>query len=488
PTHNGGRISLLRALLDGGDRFRAFRRTLFAKNAMEDTSLYEERIRLVQYTNHAGAIISVLGALLFAEAPALSGLEGRYWEALWMDCDGKGTSWKQFWRERFRDAQAGQHAWVWINLPARNAEAPAPTNRAEEEQAGYLDGYLVGLTPEQVIDWETDAQGALQWVLFRSIEQKRAGPAEPRKTVWKWTYIDAAVIRRWQWTPKPEQAEPTEEDTAQELEPIEHKLGQLPVVRMTMPADLWAMGKLEDPAIAACRARNELSWALHRAANELLVITSKWDEGHVVLGHGAYLKLRRDEKGSDSAQYVAPSGVAFSHLQTDVASTRDEVYRVVQQMALSADADAARQRLSGESKSQDWKATEIVLGSYADLVRQAMRNTVRFIAKNIRGEQVETVSISGLDGWSEEDLLTFLDAAALAVDARSFSPTFRKVVAKRQARRLLQDEVDEGTLREIETEIDEADVEALDPLGGFRAPAGEPPPNDPPSGEGGNAE
>ena len=475
PSHDPARLDRLRALLDGGAGFHRIKRGLFPKRPVESEDLYKERMALTRYVNHAGAIVSVLGALLFAEAPKLTGLDGDYWQGLWGDCDGQGTSWRQFWRLRFRDAQAGRHAWVWVNLPARDPEQ-AVNNRAEEEKAGLLDAYLVALTPEQVIDWETDDRGRLAWILFRSIERKRARPTESRKTVWKWTYLDATVIQQWTWTPQPGEEQPDEEAVAEALPPVEHNLGALPVIRLTLPADLWAMGKLEDPAIAAAQARGELTWALHQAASELLTITSKWGDSEIALGHGACLRLQRDKDGEDKASYVGPSGVALDHLAKDVEASRDEVYRIVQQMALSADADAARQRLSGESKAQDWKATEIVLSSYAELVRDAMQTTLRFIATRIRGEDDTNLSVAGLDGWSEEDLLTFLEAAALSVDAARLSPTFKRVVAKRQAQRLLQDETDAATLATIEGEIDDADLDALDPMSLYPPPPPAPAP------------
>ena len=479
PDYDGARLTRLRALIEGGSLWHALKEQLFPKRAVEPSSIYSERKQLLAYTNHAGTVLGLLGALLFAEPPTLEGLTGDYWTALWANSDGAGTPWRRFWRERFQDAQVGQQSFIWVNLPARHPEAPEPANRAEEEQAGYLDAYLVRLQPEQVIDWGEDTRGKLSWVMFRSVTEERPSIEQPRQKKWQWTYIDATVIRRWEWTPPADkdQNEPRPDDEATELDAIEHQLGQLPVVRLTLPTELWAGGKLEDPAVAATRARNEHSWALHQAANELLVVTSTWGDEQIVLGHGHYLKLGRDKTGADTAQYIAPSGVAFQYLQEDVASTRDEVYRVVQQMALSADADAARQRMSGESKAMDWKASEIVLASYADIIRGAMAEVVKLLAA-IRGEDTAELNLTGLDGWQDEDMLAFLKAAAQSTDARRLSPTFVRTIAKRQVTRLLQDEVDEKTLAVILKEIDEAPDDKVTPP----APPASPNPDNKPTG------
>ena len=469
PTHDAARLVRLRALLDGGPAFHAIKKQLFPKRALESDDAHKTRLKQVGYTNHAGTVVGVLGALLFSEAPTLSGVgeddTDSYYARLWKDCDGKGTSFKSFWRECLNDAQAGQHAWVWVNLPKRptspDGQPLALGNRLEQEKGGFLDAYLVRLQPEQVIDWEEDERGRLQWILFRSIEQRRAAPEAPRRAVWRWTYIDAEVIREWEWAPKEGgAAEPPPDADAAEVSRITHGIGALPVTRLTLPKDLWAMGRLEDPALRATRARNDLSAALHQAASELLVITSTWGDEEIRLGHAAYLRLARDKSGADSAQYVAPSGIAFQYLQQDVEKTRDEIYRVVQQMALSVDPGATKQRSSGESKAMDWRATEIVLATLSDLVREAMTRAIKLIAVHVREEvkpaDASTLSIAGLDSWTEEALLEFLDAADKATDARQLSPTFVRVVARRQVERLLGDEVDAETINTILDEIEHA--------------------------------
>lgn len=97
--------------------------------------------------------------------------------------------------------------------------------------------------------------------------------------MWRWTYIDGATIRRWEWTPPREHAsrEPGDEEDAEEVFAIEHGLDGIPLVMLELPHDLWAANKLRDPALAHLRARNDLSWSLHRAAHALMMVKSKWE-------------------------------------------------------------------------------------------------------------------------------------------------------------------------------------------------------------------
>jgi len=452
PEQGGARLERLRALYEGGDTWRALLDTWLPQRAVEPPDIYAERRALATYANHAGSIVSVLSAALFAEAPQLSGVDGDYWAALLEDCDGRGSGWARYWRERLNDAQVGRTAYIWANLPARSGGEVA-ASLADEQRAGLLDAYLVALRPEQVLDWWADDRGRMTALMVRDVLTRRTGPESGRATVWRWTYIDATVIRRWEWVAKKDQPAPRPEDEATELPPVAHGLGALPVVSMELPHGLWTMGKLEDPAVAALRARNEHSWALHQAANELLTIRSKWGDERIELGHGHYLRLTRDADGADEAAYVGPSGVAFAYLEKDVQATREEVYRAVQQMALSADSDASASRLSGESKAEDWRALDIVLAAYRDVVLGAMLSVARLIAR-VRREDPTAIAVSGLDGWQNESLSAFLQAAALAIDAREASPTFRRLVARREAQRLLQDETTPEQLQDVLDEID----------------------------------
>lgn len=454
PDHDGQALAVARALYAGGRRWHALRETWLPKHPEEALETHRERLARALYHNHVGPITDMLGAAVFTEPPAVDGLKGE-WLADWLgNVDREGTALGAWCRERLVDALVERKVFAWINLPARDPAAPTPVSRADETNAGLLSAFLVAFTAEQVIDWEVDGDGRLAWLMIRDVVEQRASVDVQRTQVHRWTCIDRTSIRRWTWSSTTNQSAPTAEAEADEQPVVKHGLGELPVACLELPEGLYALGKLTDPAIAHIRARNDLSWALHRGAHPLLYIKAKWGETkRPVLGPGYYLSLDPD----DGIGYAETSGASHKLLAEDTVQLREELYRVVHQMAVGADSDASRARSSGESKQADWKAMEIVLSALAEKVRGFMVDVLRLVAR-ARGDQTARPSITGLDGWQEEDLEVWLAAAAMATDAHQLSATFRKEVAKRQAKRVLVG-ASEEVLEAVRTEIDAAQVD-----------------------------
>ena len=452
PQYDHARLERNRALYCGGEEWRELVEWWLPRHPEEADESYAERRKRALYENHVGPIVDTLAAFVFSEAPRVDGLTDAWWSGFLASVDGKGTGLAPWFRDRLVDLLVERRTYVWVNLPARSPDAPPPDSRAAEEASGLLDAFLVWVSAEHVIDWARDERGRLRWLMIRDCVEERATIEDERSKVTRWTYIDAQVIRRWTWKPTASQAAPLLTDEAEEQPPILHGFGALPVAELELTEGLHALGKLHDPAVAHLRARNDLSWALHRAAHALLVIKAKWNDGRPTLGPGYYLPLGQ----GDEAEYVEPSGANFTILAQDVKDLREELYRVVQSMAQGIDASASRSAQSGDSKGQDWKAMEIVLSAISAVMTDAIAKVLRLVAV-ARRTQVDPV-VTGLDGWDEEDLETWLKSAALATDAHRMSPTFSKLVAKRQARRILQDD-DETELAAVEKEIDAAEVD-----------------------------
>lgn len=452
PAYNGSRLEECRALYEGGELWERVRRRFIPQQQLETDDEYNKRLAQATYTSHTGAIVDLLAAFLFVEPPTVADAPSTWWDGWQKNVDRAGSSLAWWARSVFVDAMVGRRAWAFVNLPA--AEPAEYADQAAQEKAGALDAFLVALAPELVIDWGFDASGQLAWVMVEDEICERTSVEMARTKILRWRYIDGTAVRTWHWTPTPEKPTPNDDDDAPEQAVVRHGRGRCPVARLELPPGLYALGKLRDPAIDHLRARNGLSWALDLGAHPLLTIMAK-DRITPALGPGYHLNLGIDEK----AAYAEPGGACFQLLADDVGRLREDLYRVVQQMATAADPKATAAKQSGESKDRDWQAAEIVLAAYAELVLDWLRKVLVLVAET-RGEDATGLTVAGLTGWQSDDLATWLEQAAQAIDARMFSPTFRKTVAKREAARLLGDE-DPKVLETIRNEIDAAD--ATDP-------------------------
>lgn len=461
PDYDHEQLEHLEALHSGGKEWREHVDHWLPQYAREPDEVWAERKKLAGYINDAGPIVSMLSALIFSESPQIAGLEGPFYDELLTDADRQGTPWSRFWSHGLEDAQVGRRWYCWVNMPSR--DGLTVKNRADEDKYGLRRAFVVSLTAEQVRNWGRDKDG-LSWIMARGVVETQAGPTAPRQRAIRWTAITRTETIQWEWVQTGDRTEPGPDEEAPEIARVGHSLGKVPVVELHLPEGLWTMGKLADAAVMSARAQNDLAWALHQAANELLVIKSK-ASGSVTLGHGAYLALGPE----DSAQFIGPSGVAFEHLENQVKTTREAVYRVVHQMAMSADGSASNAARSGESKAMDWQALEIILASYQDLVLGAMQQALRIMAE-LRGEQgmVPGISVSGLEGWRTEDLGAWLEQVLLSAEAPRLSPTYRREIGKVQALRLLKDHVSPEVMTIITGEIE--DSPEADPLAAFKPP------------------
>lgn len=468
PEYDADRLARFSALYNGGREWDALAVTWLPQHPGEMDELYKARISRALYENHAGPIVDLISGGLFSQPPTVTDFEYSWFADFSENVNREGTSLPVWFAEFITEALVGQRAYAWVNRPARPQDVQIET-RADEEAAGLSDAFLVSLCAEHVIDWSRNEYGQLVWLVIRDVLEDRPDVGSERKKRYRWTYIDREVIRRWEWTPKTADAEPDDDTEADELPTIEHKAGELPVVELRLPSGLHAMGKLHDPAIAHTRGRNDLSWALHKGAHPLLWIRDPYLAGETPkLGPGYYLKVNRD----GDVGYAEPSGTSFALLAEDVIELREAMYRVVQQMAIGAGSSASRSKMSGESKKMDWAALEVVLSKLSALLKPCIRNVLRMVA-TIRGDPNAKPSIGGLEGWQEADMSTWLVNAATALEAAKMSPTFRKQVAKRQARGLLTD-ADEKVMAEIDAEIDSAKTDDPSP---YLPPPPAPPPD-----------
>src|SRR6185437_12901559 len=111
-----------RDLYAGGQQLRARAAEYLARRHREPAEVYSERLTRVFYENYVGSIIDWYAATLMRREPVIlldgpdSGAKGFY-NSLADDCDLKGTSLSEFFRQRFVETLVCGSSYIVVDFP-----------------------------------------------------------------------------------------------------------------------------------------------------------------------------------------------------------------------------------------------------------------------------------------------------------------------------------------------------------------------------------
>src|SRR5437899_2546616 len=166
-----------RDLYAGGERLRQNASDYLVRRQKEPAQTYQERLNRVFYENYVGSIIDWFAATLMRREPMLQfeGTDERaktFYNLLSDDCDLKGTNLHEFFRQQFVSALVAGSSYLVVDFP--RGSGPART-RAEEDASGRSRAYLVEYGADEVINWNYDQQGGMEWVVIRTscLQQSR---------------------------------------------------------------------------------------------------------------------------------------------------------------------------------------------------------------------------------------------------------------------------------------------------------------------------
>src|SRR5581483_6317061 len=134
----------------------------------EPNEIYLERLNRAFYENYIGSIIDWYAATLMRRAPTVT-FDGqdraakRFYSSLANDCDLKGTALSEFFRQRFVESLVCGSSYVAVDFPRVDG---APRSRAEEDATGRSRAFLVNYSADEVINWNYDQAGGLDWVVI----------------------------------------------------------------------------------------------------------------------------------------------------------------------------------------------------------------------------------------------------------------------------------------------------------------------------------
>jgi hypothetical protein len=425
-------------LYSGGERLRLNAGRYLMRRNKEPAAVYQERLDRVFYENYIGSIVDWYAATLMRREPSLlfegAGDPARaFYAALSGDCDLKGTSLAEFFRRQFVQALVCGAAYTVVDFP--RVAAPSLT-RADEDASGRSRAYLVEYSPEEVINWNCDETGALDWIVLRTscLQQSAATDAQWQQET-RWIYYDRENFQIYRKT--------GESGPAELIDEGRHSLAALrrvPVFQMKVSEGLWLMNKAALLQLEHFNKSNALSWALTMGLFATPVVYSdrEWSQ---VVGESYYIQLG----SGDRFGWTEPEGKVYQIAADNLVRLKDEIYRVCYLMNQAGNAADSR---SGLSKQRDFSITNEVLKAYGDVVKDGLKQVLWAIAAARRDDLV--IDVSGLDEFDIEDFSSELDDARKLLDLGIQSETLRKQIFKKLALKYLSD-----ARQEIKTRVAE---------------------------------
>ena len=349
----------------------------------------------------------------------------RFYNLLSDDCDLKGTNLHEFFRQRFVQVMVFGSSFVVVDFPKTGDGAQT---RAEEDASGRSRAYLTDYSADEVINWNYDEAGRLDWVVIRTscLQQSKVTDAKWEKET-RWIYYDRENYQIFRKAGESEAAELVDEGR--------HGLAsqrRVPVFEMKVSEGLWLMNKAALLQSEHFNKSNALSWALTMGlfASPVIYSDKEWNQ---VMGESYFIQLGKEDRFG----WTEPEGKVYQIAADNLVRLKDEIYRVCYLMNQAGSSSGGDLRMSGLSKQRDFGVTQEVLRAYGDMVKDAMKQVLRAIAE-ARQDEV-SIDVSGMDEFDIGDFSNELDDAKKLLDLGIASDTLKKQVFKKLAFKYLCD-------------------------------------------------
>jgi hypothetical protein len=419
-----------RDLYSGGERLRANASNYLVRRHREPSDIYLERLSRVFYENYIGSIIDWYAATLIRREPAVL-IEGNdekaksFFNVFAKDCDLKGTRLSEFFRQRFVQTLVCGASYIAVDFPRMAGEA---LNRAEEDESGRSRAYLVDYSADEVINWNYDAFGGLEWIVIRTscLQQSQVTDAQWEKET-RWLYYDRENFQIYRQTKIDSPIELIDEGR--------HGLAavrRVPVFQMKVSEGLWLMNKSASLQMEHFNKSNALSWALTMGLFATPVVYSEKPFNQIV-GESYYIQLNP----GDRFGWTEPEGKVYQIAADNLMSLKDEIYRVCYLLNQAGTPSGGDLRVSGVSKQRDFSVTQEVLRAYGDAVKDSLRQVLWAVAEARQDDL--SIDVSGMDEFDINDFSDELDDAKKLLDLGIGSETLKKQVFKSLALKYLCD-------------------------------------------------
>ena len=418
-----------RDLYSGGEQFRERASEYLARRHKEPNQIYGERLSRVFYENYIGSIVDWYAATLMHRAPNIT-FEGNgpaantFYADLSNNCDLRGTSLSEFFRQRFVETLICGASYIAADFPRANSTA---STRAEEDASGQSRAYLVSYAADEVINWNYDETGGLEWIVIRTSCLQQSKVTDPKwEREIRWVYYDRENFEVY-----------CKRGDSKQIELIDEGrhgfagLRRVPVFKMTVTEGLWLLNKSALLQLEHFNKSNALSWALTMGLFALPVVYSdrEWNQ---VIGESYYIQLGPQDRFG----WAEPEGKVYQIAADNLVKLKDEIYRVCYLLIQAGETSNSSQQ-TALSKQLDFGTTEEVLRSYGDTIKSSMKQVLWAIAE-ARQDGI-SIDVTGLDEFDIDEFSGELDDAKKLLALGIGSPTLVKQVFKNLALKYLSD-------------------------------------------------
>lgn len=466
PDYNSRLCDKYELLYEGGNEFLANAHKFLIRGNSEGDRVYNERLSRCFYIGYVGSIIDYFSSCLFAYNATINQnkIKDPFYEKFFKDVDNKGTDLDQFFKKMFTEALINKRVYILIDFPKTPEEVPIE-NLKQQLELGLDRAYLCYFKKHQLLDWQKDEFGNYEWVKFytqESFKENFNSPLIKRHKFYIYNKYECLVYQLDEEVNK-ENPKPIDELEATLIHNAPHSLpGRVPMKELKVTDGLWVMNKLASIQTELFNLDNALAWQEYQGHFSMPVIKleNPEDEFKQKFGSGYWIRLG----ANDDFSWTEPEGKMMEVGLKRRESLKDELYRVVHQMSLSVQQTKSQTRQSGSSKQEDRYATETILKSFGDLIRESMQNVLDLVS-TARGDDIEW-DVSGFSNFDIESMTEKL-AQLLQLQAINIhSETFKKESEKRLVSLYLEDANTE-TKDKIISEIEKYDFTELvnnDPL------------------------
>lgn len=410
---------------------------------MEPDLRYHLRKKSARYHSYTGPIINLYASWLF-----LSGFEVKAykagsnepapvdkWYTTFQENVGSETTLKAFMKDRFREAMTvGKSIWL-AELP-RGPEDMSALSRADYDKLGLGNATLNRIDPNELIDWCCDDVGNLIWAIVKTTRQERTDWRTGRGVIVdEWRVYEATTVSIFEH--RRDADDPADdEDELKPLGVVTHGFKRIPITVLEIPREMCIGEQTYDAQLSHFELDCALTWAIKLCCYPMPVYHVE-DPGNVVrqrTGAGYAQFIGIEEK----LEYTSPPSDSFDVVVRARDSKRDEIFRIVHQLAQGMDNNAETVGRSADSKAIDAAATRIMLHAYGEIVGRSIEATFELVAEARQDADCMWV-VDGFTGYDTTTVASLISAIESAKKIGIPSMTFQREVAKKAAVSLLPD-------------------------------------------------